>query len=724
MAAREQGKFWEMHDKMFANQQALDRPSLEKYAQELGLNVAKFKAAMDDPQDQGADRGGQEAGGPVRRHRHADLLRQRTQDGRAPSPSTPSRAVIDEEIKKADDKLKAGVARAGLYDALTKDGLDKAAAPPPPGRARPARTGLQGRHQGRAQQGRQGRPGHHRRVLRLPVPLLRAGRADAAKEIEEYKGKVRIVWRTSPCPSTRTPRPPPSWPGSPTSRASSGRCTTSCSRTSASSTAPASRSTPRSWASTWRKVKAALDEKKYESQIKADLEMGQKIGVRGTPAFFINGTFLSGAQPFEAFKARIDQELAKAEALVKKGVARGKVYDAIMKNAQAAVAAAPPPPRPGGAAEPTPETDQTVFKVAAGNSPSRGPKNAPITVVLFSDFQCPFCSKVEPSITQLEKDFPGKIRVVWKDFPLGFHQNARPAAIAARAAGDEGKFWQMHSKLFENQRALDRPSLEKYAEELGLDLTKFRAALDSGKYSGEIDADMRSRADAGRAGDAGGLHQRPQDLGRLPLRHLQEGGRAGAGQDAQEVVMNRRRLTVLVIVVPAVAFLAVRFIHAAGNRARAMRSRGLPGPQPAEDGGRQGEARRRGAGLLRSRTPAASPGRLRALRGRPVLLNFWATWCPPCVEEMPSLENLSRRVGDRPHGGHRQPRRGLGDGEEVLSPGHRAVDPARQRTRRSPSATGPRSTRRPSSSTRPVGCSSSFTRPSGTAPRPPSAWRT
>jgi protein-disulfide isomerase len=120
--------------------------------------------------------------------------------------------------------------------------------------------------------------------------------------------------------------------------------------------------------------------------------------------------------------------------------------------------------------------------------------------VLFSDFQCPFCSKVEPSITQLEKEFPGKIRVVWKDFPLGFHQNARPAAMAARAAGDQGKFWQMHSKLFENQRALDRPSLEKYAEELGLDITKFRAALDSGKYSGEIDADMRAGQTVGVSG--------------------------------------------------------------------------------------------------------------------------------------------------------------------------------------------------------------------------------
>jgi protein-disulfide isomerase len=239
------------------------------------------------------------------------------------------------------------------------------------------------------------------------------------------------------------------------------------------------------------KVKAALDSKKYEKEIQADLEGGQKIGVQGTPAFFINGTFLSGAQPFEVFKERIDQQLAKAEALVKKGVARSKLYDTLMKTAETA-AAAVPGARAAAPPAPTPETDQTVFKVSAGDSPSRGPKNAPITVVLFSDFQCPFCSRVEPSIAQLEKDFPGKIRVVWKDFPLGNHPHARPAATAARAAGDEGKFWQMHSKLFENQRKLDRPNLEQYAQELGLDMTKFRAALDSGKFSAQIDADMRT----------------------------------------------------------------------------------------------------------------------------------------------------------------------------------------------------------------------------------------
>ncbi len=90
---------------------------------------------------------------------------------------------------------------------------------------------------------------------------------------------------------------------------------------------------------------------------------------------------------------------------------------------------------------------------------------------------------------QLEEEYKGKVRVAFKHQPLPFHQNAKPAAAAALAAHEQGKFWEMHDKLFANQRALDRASLEKYAQELGLNMGKFKAALDSGKYKEQIEAD-------------------------------------------------------------------------------------------------------------------------------------------------------------------------------------------------------------------------------------------
>ena len=134
--------------------------------------------------------------------------------------------------------------------------------------------------------------------------------------------------------------------------------------------------------------------------------------------------------------------------------------------------------------------NEKVETVALGASPSRGDANAPVTVVVFSDFQCPFCSRAEATVRDLEAAYPGKIRFVFKNQPLPFHQNARPAAKAALAAGEQGKFWEYHDALFKHQGELDRASLERYAEDLGLDLRRFRAALDDSRLDIAIEADI------------------------------------------------------------------------------------------------------------------------------------------------------------------------------------------------------------------------------------------
>jgi protein-disulfide isomerase len=245
-------------------------------------------------------------------------------------------------------------------------------------------------------------------------------------------------------------------------------------------------------------VKAALDGNKFTAQIKAEQEEAAKFGARGTPAFFINGKFLSGAQPFEMFKAKIDEELKTAEALVAKGTPKAKVYEALMKGAKTEVAAAP-----AAAAAPEeqgPEADTTVYKVEPGSAPSKGPKNAPLTMIIFSDFQCPFCTRVEPTLAAIEKEYAGKVRQVWKNYPLPFHNNAEPAAEAAMAADAQGKFWEMHDKLFANQQNLDRPSLEKYAQELGLNMAKFKADLDTQKYKAVIESDTKEGSAVGVTG--------------------------------------------------------------------------------------------------------------------------------------------------------------------------------------------------------------------------------
>jgi len=127
--------------------------------------------------------------------------------------------------------------------------------------------------------------------------------------------------------------------------------------------------------------------------------------------------------------------------------------------------------------------------VNAEGTRTRGPRNAPVTIVEFADFQCPFCGRTAGTIRQLEQKYPGQIRVVFRDFPLAFHENAANAAEAALCAQDQGKFWEMHDKLFASQASLKVPDLKKYGMEIGLNNSQFSQCLDSKKYSKKWEAD-------------------------------------------------------------------------------------------------------------------------------------------------------------------------------------------------------------------------------------------
>jgi protein-disulfide isomerase len=127
----------------------------------------------------------------------------------------------------------------------------------------------------------------------------------------------------------------------------------------------------------------------------------------------------------------------------------------------------------------------------SSDDPSSGPANAPITLVEFSDYQCPYCARVVPTISKLRATYGDKIRVVFKDYPLAIHPEAPKAAEAAHCAGEQGKYWDMHDRMFANQRALAVPALKETAAGLGLDAAKFGQCLDSGKYAAAIADDMK-----------------------------------------------------------------------------------------------------------------------------------------------------------------------------------------------------------------------------------------
>jgi protein-disulfide isomerase len=136
------------------------------------------------------------------------------------------------------------------------------------------------------------------------------------------------------------------------------------------------------------------------------------------------------------------------------------------------------------------EPPQPVQNVSVDDDPSRGSTTAAVTIVEFTDFQCPACAAMHPVLEEVLKSYGDKVRFVVRDFPLNIHDNARKAAEAANAANAQGKFFEYITLLFQHQKALDVPSLKKYASELGLDRARFDAALDRATYAMEVQRDV------------------------------------------------------------------------------------------------------------------------------------------------------------------------------------------------------------------------------------------
>lgn len=128
--------------------------------------------------------------------------------------------------------------------------------------------------------------------------------------------------------------------------------------------------------------------------------------------------------------------------------------------------------------------------ITAAGAPEFGPADAKVTVVEFSDFECPYCSRAANVLTELKKKYGDKVRFVFRQFPLSFHKNAQGAAEASMAANDQGKFWEYHDLMFKNQKALGAEELAGYAKTVGLDVAKFKADMESHKYADHVKSDV------------------------------------------------------------------------------------------------------------------------------------------------------------------------------------------------------------------------------------------
>ncbi|MFZ5890519.1 MAG: DsbA family protein [Myxococcota bacterium] len=249
----------------------------------------------------------------------------------------------------------------------------------------------------------------------------------------------------------------------------------------------------------WLRAKAALQDKRLLARLDESVELAGDFQARGTPHFFINGVRFSGAQSFEKFKEVIDERLSAARELEKRAVPRARIYEALIRDGKGPVA---------------PEVKDVAAPQA--NAPFRGGAQAKVVIQEFSDFQCPFCARVQNTLRELEKDFGTQIKLVFRHHPLPFHKDAPLAAEAAeeaRAQKGNAGFWAFHDALFAAQaakqggerdaNALDREHLEAIAAKQGLDMARFRAALDGRVHEPRVRADDEAATAAGINGTPG-----------------------------------------------------------------------------------------------------------------------------------------------------------------------------------------------------------------------------
>ena len=220
-----------------------------------------------------------------------------------------------------------------------------------------------------------------------------------------------------------------------------------------------------------------LDEHAYAARIAKEVQEVEAIGATGTPATFVNGRYVSGAKPLDFFKTLVDEELGWARAGNRPAFKTGSN----VKESQA------PQPKGGPGLDPN-----KVYALTAGSGPSKGPADAPITVLHYLDYQCPVCKRVGPTIDELVTAYPKEVRVIFKMRPLSSHPQGMISAEAALAAHAQGKFFEMHAKLYENQAALSPDKIHALAQEIGLDMARFKKELEAHTYRPAIEAEVKA----------------------------------------------------------------------------------------------------------------------------------------------------------------------------------------------------------------------------------------
>jgi protein-disulfide isomerase len=489
--------FWKFHDTAFKNQSSLSPESYETWAQAAGVDLAKFKAGIaahtwaDKVEKDDALAGQVGVNGTPAAFINGVLVS-------GAQPYEKFKAVVDQELEKAQAKLKSGTPKDQIYVVMSKE--NKANAPAAAKQDQPEKPKEDTTTVFKVPVGQSPVKGSNSAQITIiefsdfQCPYCSRVEPTIKQIQDKYGDKVRFVWKNEPLPFH--PRAEPAAEVALEARAEKGDKGFWDVHDKLFASQPKLEDADLEKVAidaglNIDKVRDAMKTHKYKSVIDADADLGDDMQASGTPHFFVNGRRLVGAQPLDKFSEIIDDELTKTQALLAKGTPASSLYDTLIKDGKGA-----------------PELERKSLPVPP-NAPSRGNANAKVTIVEFSDFQCPFCKRAEDSVNEVMKNYGDKVKFVWRNMPLPMHPDAPLAAQASMEAfkqkGSDG-FWKMHDLLYANQPSKDkadglkREALDGYAQQLGLNMDKWKAALDSQSHKPEVDADAKAGNDIGISG--------------------------------------------------------------------------------------------------------------------------------------------------------------------------------------------------------------------------------
>jgi len=521
LAAREQGDeyFWEMHDRLFENQGEWKNGGVQKvtakWAEEIdGLDAEKFKKDLENNADtydetistemsNGKDLGVQ--GTP-----HFFI------NGKGMSGAQPFekiKSVIESELENTKNMLEGGVAKKNLYKKAVEKNQDGSGSNADKG------DGKKGKKKGQkveyvpVDDGDPTKGASEEEALVTFVefsdfqcPFCNKAMPTLDKLRENYGDKVRFVFKHRPLKFHKKAEP-------------------------AAKAAYAAKQQGKFWEihglmfENQKKIKNGdepfvgfaeelglnveqfkkdMNSEAAQEAVDSDTKIAQEVGANGTPNFWVNGVNVVGAQPYKKFESVVERQIERAQNIKdEKGLSGDDLYKATVELNKEKIDTAgggggnKPKPKPK---KDKPKDKIDMDKLEVGNSPTKGPKDAPIKIYEFSDFECPYCGKAHKRIKKLLDEYGDKIRLVHKHYPLPFHDNAMPAAKAAIAAQKQGKFWNMYDVMFENQDKVGNDGqYEKWARQIGLDVEKFKKDMENVPDS-RVQGDMSMGKEVGVKG--------------------------------------------------------------------------------------------------------------------------------------------------------------------------------------------------------------------------------